>query len=595
MTAQGKLPQDTVNGAVYYAPGTTSPMTFDANQIKTQIEDAFNLSVEVKREVSDPIGGDGIQENVGILGNIPAGNANRIRTILRPPIILIPGENLVNESIALHATLDAVNKKIDDIKKFAAVIPPEPWTPTINLFEIGYVAVATIREIDMIHLYPFAGTYKQEEIELQPPLFPTFCDEGNLFLGLNDLVPGNNLNILFQLAEATSDSESVKAEVSWYYLDSNTWKTLRTGFEVLDDGSLDLTRSGIIKFALPSNMTKDNTVMPGNLHWIKASVNRNSRSVSETTGIHPQAMLAMFSHTPGNDTLRLDKPLPKGTVGKLNTADASVKTVQQPYETFGGRLPESEGPFYIRVSELLRHKGRAIQPWDYERLTLEQFPELYKVKCISHSFALDANKYKNDFPYAPGYVVLAVIPDLYKLKAGLSFEPKAPVSVLEKVEAFIRKRTSPFVRFKARNPIYEKVNFCIRVQLIKGKDENYYKEKLKEDLRHFLAPWAVGIFSKLSFGECVYRSEIIRFLETTRYVDFITDLRMGKDGELPGPNIHRVCPDTPRSILIAGDIEVCIEKPECIDWNDEFEGCEGKKIGECDNKSELFIDYCKPK
>ncbi|MEO6613419.1 MAG: hypothetical protein ABIT05_09090, partial [Chitinophagaceae bacterium] len=500
--------------------------------------------------------------------------------------------DVANKLSTLVGKLLDVQGKIQPNQAILGGLPNEAYTPVFKTLSVDYTARAETDDFDLIHLYPYKDTYKHENIELQPALVPTFCDEGTLFLGLSELVPGNNLNILFQLAEATSDSESDKEPVFWYYLDSNIWRPLRKGFEVLEDATDNLTSSGIVKLALPENMTNDNTVMPKDLYWIKAAIRKNSRSVSETTGIHPQAMLAEFSATAENDTLRLFDTLPKGSIAKLNIADASIKTVQQPYETFGGRIPESEGPFYVRVSELLRHKGRAIQAWDYERLVLQEFPELYKVKCISHSFALNANKYINDFPYAPGYVILAVIPDLYKLKAGFSFEPKAPVSILEKVESFIRKRTSPFVRFKACNAIYETINFCIRVQLVKGKDENYYKEKLKEDIRVFLAPWALGEFHKMSFGECVYRSDIIRFLETTGYVDFITDLKMGSKGEEPSEYMYSVCPQTPRSILVAGDIEICVEKPVCIDWNKNYKGCDDNIIPACKNEAELFIDYC---
>jgi hypothetical protein len=262
---------------------------------------------------------------------------------------------------------------LNAIKKYAAIIPNEPWTPVISSMALDYTATATFTDIDLIHLYPFAGTYKNEKIELRPALFPVFCDEGTLYLGLKDLVPGNNLNMLFQLAEATSDSESEDEPVHWHYLDNNVWKQLRTGFEVLDDGTKNLTTSGIIKFALPENMTRDNTVMPKGIHWIRASIEKNSKAVSETIGIHTQTIQVTFTNEAENDKLRLARPLAAGSISRLQVADTAVKSVTQPYETFGGMLPEAEGQFYVRVSERLRHKGRAIQPFDYERLVMEAF------------------------------------------------------------------------------------------------------------------------------------------------------------------------------------------------------------------------------
>jgi hypothetical protein len=255
-----------------------------------------------------------------------------------------------------------------------------------------------------------------------------------------------------------------------------------------------------------------------------------------------------------------------------------------------------QGHFYVRVSELIRHKGWAIQKFDYERLVLDAFPQLFKAKCINHSFALNAHIYANDFPYAPGYVILAVIPDLNKLKAGNSFEPKVPVSIIEEIESYIHKRTSPFVRFRAMNPRYEKINFCLRVKLLPGKDENYYSEQLKQDLKEFLAPWAVGKYDKLTFGQCIYRSDIIRFLEARDYIDFISDFQMGGETEEP-QNKSKQCPVTPRSILVAGEIEVCLEPPECDEWQKCYKTENEQKVEvECCTTTLIpFSNYCNDK
>jgi hypothetical protein len=136
------------------------------------------------------------------------------------------------------------------------------------------------------------------------------------------------------------------------------------------------------------------------------------------------------------------------------------------------------------------------------------------------------------------------------------------------------------------------VDFCLKIRLLKGKDENYYKEQVREDIRKFLAPWAVGDYYKLTFGQCVYRSDIIQFLETREYVDFIGDLRMARTGNKPDGIQPKVCPVTPRSILIAGDIEVCILPPKCEEWDNNYT-CNQKPVQPCDTNAELITDYCK--
>lgn len=595
MIAFGKLPNDQVEGAIYYdtlVPGG-GPIVLSATDILKTIKDSGPLAHQINVDVGTIDGVAGADPNP-----INPGPAHTIRdTLINSPGGGVPSLDSAASQLDVFLNGDgtAANpgaiKTLDGLKHYAAIIPNEPWTPVISHMSIDYTATASLTDLNLIHLYPYDTTYKAEEIALEPTLLPTFCDEGTLFIGLENLVPGSNLNILFQLAEATADSEQPKEPVHWHYLANNEWQPLRTGFEVLDDATKNLTSSGIVKYFLPETMTNDNTVMPKKLHWIKATIPQHSKAVSETTAIMAQAMLAVFTNDAVNDKLRLAKPLLAGSISKLFEADASVKTVSQPFDSFDGALPEAEKMFYVRVSETLRHKGRAIQAFDYERLALQAFPKLFKAKCINHSLQLNANEYTNDYPYAPGFVILALIPDLTKLKAGNSFEPKVPVSMLEDIDAYIRKRISPFVRFRSVNPRYEKIHFSIKVMLVKGKDAGYYTEKLKQDVRELLAPWAIGKYDKLTFGQCVYRSDIIRLLETSGYVDFITELRMGRTPTTLTEDA-RICPVTPRSILVAGDIDVCIETPGCPDWG-PFSPCDDQNyLKPCDHEPVPIARKC---
>ncbi len=579
MLAFGKLPQ-LLGDAVYFT-GIGDPIVFDPTLIKNEIIDSQIIALRVQNDV---IGANGIAVNTGLAGNIVGGNADRVRKIVFPDPPIVGGENMIGDVIDLENKITDVKNIIDQTAIFEAIIPNEPYTPVMSGLAIDYRAVAPINDIQFVHLYPFEQTSKTEDLPFRPTVFPSFYDEGSLFLGLKALVPGDGLSVLFQLAEATSNSEADPETVNWHYLDHNQWLPLRQGFEISEDQTRNLTTSGIIRFSLPENISLSNTIMAGDTYWIKAAIPNNSTVVSETMSIYFHAVQATFTNDEANDKLRLALDLPAGSISRLDEADASVKTVMQPYDGFLGRLPEDQGAFYVRVSETLRHKGRAIQAFDYERIVLEAFPLVFKIKCINHSFVLNADRYINDFPMAPGYVILAVIPNLNKLKAGNSNEPKVPVSMLEDIEAMIRKCTSPFVRVRAVNPRYEKINLCMEVCLVKGKDAAYFREKLADDIRIFLEPWAIGQYDKLTFGQCVYRADIIRFIETRDYVDFINDIQIGKDGGTISNTITRLCPETPRSIFIAGNIEVKIDEPECEDWSDSEK---------CAIKPEVIINYCK--
>ncbi|WP_103069641.1 baseplate J/gp47 family protein [Aquimarina sediminis] len=444
---------------------------------------------------------------------------------------------------------------------FQALIPNEPWTPIIKNLYVDYTAKAIKEDIEIVHLYPFENTSKAEEIELNPTLFPYFDHEGTLFIGIENLTPGANLSLLFQLAEATADSEQNRATIDWYYLSNNEWIELRPDFDVISDETDSLTVSGIVTIAVPDGIsTIGNTIMPSNLYWIKVSAPNNVRAIAETIGIHTQAAKTSARLSTTNDTNRLETPLQPGSISKLVEGDFSIKKVEQLYPSFEGRKPEAEGHFYTRVSEQLKHKGRALMANDYEKIVLEGFTEIYKVKCISHTMGLSANQYHRDLEIAPGFVIVAVIPDLTKLMAGNLLEPKAPVSVLEKVTTYLRKKTSPFAKLKVVNPRYEYVDVCIAVRLYRGKSSSFYAQQLKEDITLFLAPWFLGDTEKLSFGQEVRFSDIVGFIEQLDYVDFIVDLRLNGTCKQSGVVIQ---PMTARSILTVGNVCVEIDEEKC--------------------------------
>lgn len=550
--------------AVYYTQ-QGEPVVFSTDDLGSKIGENKQFIDEVANRTNNELA-----THVDPNGtHIPQEDADHIRYALYHPD---KEHNMIAMVNALQANITQEADVLGKTQKnFQAIIPNEPWTPIIQGMSLDYTATALATDIDLIHLYPFANTYKKEELSQRPTIFPSLCDEGTLYLGLDALTPASNINILFQLAEATSDTEAEKVPVTWSYLDNNTWKPLRTGFEILDDATNNLSTTGIIKFAIPGNITSDNTVMPAGLSWIRASISNNSGIVAETIAIYTQAIEATFTDAAANDEQRLDTPLPAHSLAKLEVADANIKKVDQPDDSVGGRIAETDGYFYVRVSETLRHKGRAIQSCDYERIALDAFPQLFKAKCINHSLGLNAHKYANDYPMAPGFVLLAVIPDLNRLKASGSFEPRVPLSLLDELEIRMQKLTSPFVRFRAMNPRYEKVDFCLKVKLLPGKDENFYKQKLQDDIRTFMAPWSVGEFDKLRFGQVINRSDVIRFLETRDYLDYIDEWRWRHDEDQdhpqPSQDLTEILPLTPRSILVAGYIDVSIVHSDPAKWD----------------------------
>jgi len=120
----------------------------------------------------------------------------------------------------------------------------------------------------------------------------------------------------------------------------------------------------------------------------------------------------------------------------------------------------------------------------------------------------------------------------------------------------------------------------------KGKDESFYKRKIQDDIRQFMAPWVVGQYDKLNFGQRVNRSDVIHFLEGLDYLDYIIEFKWrheDDDTQISAGEQLEIIPISPRSILVAGSIDICIIPLDCPEW---------ARKDRCMNQPNLIIDYC---
>lgn len=439
-----------------------------------------------------------------------------------------------------------------------AILPNEPYTPTIKSFYLKYDASLDSTQqtdaIEFIHLYPFG--YQRETLSAKPALVPQFDDEGTLYLGIKDLEALQSLSVLFQVAASTADTDLEKAAVVWSYLADNVWTPFED-FEITADTTQELIASGIVTFSIPRAISTKNTRLPAKndddeaLHWIKAAVALNAGAVSELINAHTQAVKATFEDS-GNDPDHLKTPLEAKTVKGLVEDDAAIDSVSQLYDSFGGRPAEAGSTFYTRISERLRHKGRAITLFDYERLVLEQFPGIYKVKCVNHT--------NEDHLLAPGHVLVAVIPDFTDLKAVERRKPKVTFDTLDDIKTFLSSVNCPFVRtddevggrLHVLNPLYEAIKVAFKVKFMPEVTAiGLYKRALNDAIIRFLSPWAFEEGAEINFGGKVYKSSILNFVEEQDYVDYVVDFVMTHQGA-PG-DLNEIEAGTPRSILIPAD------------------------------------------
>jgi hypothetical protein len=292
-------------------------------------------------------------------------------------------------------------------------------------------------------------------------------------------------------------------------------------------------------------MNDTNTILSAGYLWLKAKLPAGTHfdSVSRFIEVKAQAVQAAFTNN-ANELSHLSSSLPAGTITKLTNRLGGIKKVIQPFNSFDGAPEEADSDFYLRISERLRHKNRAINIWDYERLVLAKFPDVFKVKCLNHTSAKTATS--PGYEIDPGYVTLIPVPDVRNKNLYNILQPKVSSNKLREIEDYIRNLNSMHIEFAAAQPDYEEVMFRFTVKFHKQYDPNVYVKILNEELKQYLAPWAYDSAAQISFGGTLYKSVVIGFIEEREYVDFITDFKMMVDG---GNDQKEVMASTSRSIL----------------------------------------------
>ncbi|NES65780.1 MAG: hypothetical protein F6K24_11185 [Okeania sp. SIO2D1] len=347
-------------------------------------------------------------------------------------------------------------------------------------------------------------------------LLPQYEQEGSLYIGIRNLKPPQNLSILFQMIGGSGNGELTQPQVQWSYLSDNSWQNFQDT-EILADSTNGLIDAGILSLSIPEKASIQHDLLPSGLHWIRAIVKENTNAISDTLDIKTQAVKATLVNQ-GNAADHFSKPLAADSIKGFVTRNPAIKTVQQPYTSFGGKPKENNRAFTMRVSERLRHKQRAITAWDYERLVLEKFPQIYKVKCITSAAG-------NDNPSA-ATVTVVVIPDISNTAPFFPLEPKAPLYLLKEIEAYLQKYTSPFVKIMVKNPRYERIKYRVGIHFRTGFEQGYYLNQLNQDIKRFLSPWAYEEQADIPFGSSIHSSSVIHFIEKRPYVDYVANLKL---------------------------------------------------------------------
>jgi hypothetical protein len=378
------------------------------------------------------------------------------------------------------------------------------------------------------HLYPLGQlvVYKDDKLTLLPDyeLLGYSSYQADLCIGLSNIVPGQSLSLLLDIADETAEQSEREAKITWHVLENEAFVALDASKIV--DTTANFLQSGLVQLSLPEGATNHTELLFGkNMYWLVARCDTNYDVVANIKSIKVNGIAISRILDENNQETQVS--VGAGTVEALFPKNANIKTISQNVASNGGRQAETDAHYRWRASQRLRHKKRAINQWDFEQLVLENFADIYKVKCFNHTF-WDVNT--QQLIAKPAHTLLTVLPHYRGNGAGANLQPAITLSKLNAIKNHILSRTSAFNQLQILNTQWDEIKIEAEVMLESGVlDLVFYKEQLNQDLKKFLAPWAFATDQEIADQQPIYVATLVDYIDELSYVHHIVQLKIYKN------------------------------------------------------------------
>ncbi len=450
-------------------------------------------------------------------------------------------------------------------------LPPPPLTPALTAVTVSYHASLTVSfeagaavettAAQCHQLLPAATPRMLRQDGLVAHLIAPTEAGGCLYVGLQNVAASQRVCLLFVLTDLRANAPGAEADApAWSVLCSNGWAPLGPAEHTLKDETYGLQKSGRVQIVIPEDMDGQSPLMPPGLCWLRIHT-RTPECFPEVaqilvqTGTGVRVLEAPAGSEPVAETTKefsdaasAWRPLAADSLKALLPQDPRVRAVLQPLPSHGGRAGESGPQFLARVSERLRHKGRAWTAWDYERLLLQEFSGIFYARCLPHTRVPHAGGTGLADPSrVPGHVLVVVAPLLHQPPRVLP--PVFATAELLEMEGWLRERASSVVKLRVCNPVYETVQISLRASFDGSQPLGAAQARLNRDLQEFLSPW---IFRPASvpLPPFEFHLEDIRaFVKTRPYVKALRECGFGR-GTQGAVDDERIRPSQPWSMLV---------------------------------------------
>jgi len=505
-------------------------------------------------------------------GLFPALAARRARE-LAVAISASAGRQALALAEAMGGNQGNPGQRYDDALKeagAAAINPadyavPEPYTPLLEGLEVGYTgfqelgaAAAAAGQVLRVH-----GFGKEEPLTLPwprrapavaakeeaPLLLPDYPHPGELWFELEGARPGLPLALALQLTAGSARGARPTPAVLWEVRQGWRWRPL----PVRDDGTDGLLQSGIVRFTLPEEQEEKTERL-----WIRACLRGPVEAYATLLAVQTQAVEAeaippeeLDDEEPADAAASAPAPAPQPlapqSVTALEEPVPGIAAIHQPFSSRSGRPAETEAELRGRAAERLRHKGRALAGWDYERLLWEAFgSQMHAVMCQ---------------PAREGEpVTVVVIPNLRDQVPRNLYAPGAPADLLTAMERHLRQRCPAETEVVVRNATYVHVMAQLWVCLKEGADPAHAERELRQAVLRVLSPWCFDADAEVRPGGEVRAGDLAVAIDALPEVAYLERIRLflvdprGKPLRIEGQSgmsEERLRAPAPDAVLIA--------------------------------------------
>jgi len=372
-------------------------------------------------------------------------------------------------------------------KKKGQVLLNPPFVPVIDRITVDYESeeIIDLRVYSpgepnrFYHVFPLGCKQVFPNRDNRAiPLVYTLESDANVMFGLRHVKGGEFLRLYLDFIPVNKEIAELEIpQLKWYYGDGYSWK-LMSDSVIENNTTRNMLIDGYIDFYLPEDVETFYSRQNG-LLWLRAGITEHYEYIPYLTGIYTNAAELVLEINDPEDARWHNFRKPRKEIIPVRNIPG-ITQVDRISIFYGGREKETNLNKLIRISEYITHRGRAVTPRDYERIVLQRFPFINKVKCFP---ALDTKQSRT------GVVTLAVIPRKSRM-TPLGWCPKASANLILSIEDYLRQYASANVTdIDVINPEYEEIMVRCRISFRKNYSSGACRRRLKKLCDEMIAPW----------------------------------------------------------------------------------------------------------